>query len=249
MRERIRGFLICGVADLIEGAAGHRAGQFHFCRMLLWTIVLCLQVNPPVLRAQAGIPGDPVCRIPMLYDSVQATNGLPEYQVKAAIIHRCLELAKWPTESSASGSRRLRVGIFGKDQFGTSLKILKGNTVSGRKVAVSRVSSLAQARRCQLIFISSSETNRTAEILNGLAHLPVLTIGEVPAFTEQGGIINLLLVDRNIRLEVNAAAAREAGIVLHPGLIKLGARPEQSSPSQSPAAPAQAPGAAIQAGS
>jgi hypothetical protein len=80
-------------------------------------------------------------------------------------------------------------------------------------------------------------------MLNGLARAPVLTIGEIPGFTEQGGIINLLVVEnpatvpvaasssgtggpvarkRIIRFEVNAAAAKNAGIVLHPALVKLG---------------------------
>jgi hypothetical protein len=186
--------------------------------------------------------------MPLLYDSIQATNGWPEYQVKAAILFRCLELAKWPADVSGSASRRLRVGILGKNLFGPSLKLLKGKTVAGRKVIVTNVSGLEQARRCQLVFISSSETNRTPGILSGLVRMPVLTVGEIPGFTDQGGIINLLLVDKNIRLEVNAAAARQSGIVLHPGLIKLGTRAEEPSPSQSPPTPAQTPVTSSRAG-
>jgi hypothetical protein len=240
--EQIREFSTLGMADFPRPQVGPNAHRRHCRNLLLWmAFSFLLFGKPSAMHAQIGGVGDPICRMPLLYDSIQATNGWPEYEIKAAIIYRCLELAKWPAESSAASPRRLRVGILGKDLFGTSLRLLKGKTIAGRKVVVSSLSSLAQARRCQLVFFSSSETNRTGEVLNGLARLPVLTVGEIPGFTEQGGIINLLLVEKNIRLEVNAAAARQAGIVLHPGLIKLGARAEEPSPIQGPPAPTQAP--------
>src|SRR5436305_10686532 len=98
----------------------------------------------------------------MLSDSLQSTNGRPEYDVKAVIIYRCLELARWPAQALPSKARSLRIGILGHNQFGPSLKFLKGKKISGRKLVVTEVSGLAEARRCQLVFISSSETYRTA---------------------------------------------------------------------------------------
>jgi hypothetical protein len=183
----------------------------------------------------------------MLYDynSLQSTNGRPEYDVKAAIIYRCLEFVQWPAQALGSKSSPLRIGILGENQFGPSLRFLKGKKVAGRKLVVTEVSNASQTRKCQLVFISSSETNRASEILAELARSPVVTVGEIPGFTEQGGMINLLLVDnpttvptatttaagagtaartKSIRFEVNAAAAEKAGIVLHPALVKLGTR-------------------------
>src|SRR5262249_14560131 len=120
--------------------------------------------------------------------------------------------------------------------------LLKGKTIAGRKLVVTKVSGLAQARRCQLVFICSSEAERTAAMLNDLSGMPVLTVGETPRFAEQGGMINLLLVDKNIRFEVNAAAAEKSRIVLHPALVKLGARPEQPSSTETSTSPLSGPG-------
>jgi len=38
---------------------------------------------------------------------------------------------------------------------------------------------------------------------------------------EQGGMINLLLVGKNIRLEINSAAVEQARIVMDPKLISM----------------------------
>ena len=222
----------------------------HFVFWLAFTLYLAAKPLP--LHAQLGSASDPICRLPMLYDynSLQSTNGRPEYDVKAAIIYRCLEFVQWPAQAPGSKSSPLRIGILGQNQFGPSLRFLKGKKIAGRKLVVTEVSSLSQARKCQLVFISSSETNRIGEILDGLASAPVVTVGENPGFTEQGGMISLLVVDnpatvpsatssaagaataartKSIRFKVNAAAAERAGIVLHPALIKLGTLAQQPS--------------------
>ena len=46
-------------------------------------------------------------------------------------------------------------------------------------------------------------------------------LGFRPGFGEQGGMINLLLVGKNIRLEINLAAVEQARIVMDPKLISM----------------------------
>jgi len=230
--EKVCRFMVSGRASLFAESGRVRSCAARDGRAWFWmgfVVSAFVKLAVPGL-AQVGMVGERICRIPMLYDSIQATNGRAEYEVKAVILSRFLELARWPGQS-ASEPRRWRVGIFGKDTFGSSLKLLTGKKISGSKVIVAKVSSLAQARRCQMVFVSSTERTRTPELLNGLADQPVLTVGESPEFVHHGGIINLLLVEKHIELEVNPSAAKKAGLLLHPGLIKLGARSENSSPS------------------
>jgi hypothetical protein len=178
--------------------------------------------KPEPISAQIGSPGDPICRLRALPDGAVPPGRL-EYDVKAALLYRCLELVQWPPDAPAPNQAALTVGIFGKNQFGESLNCLVGKTISGRKLVIKKLSRMAQVLRCQLVFISASRTNDTAKILNRLAGLPILTVGEIPGFTEQGGIINLLLEGKNIRLEINQAAAEKARLLIDPKLIKLAA--------------------------
>jgi hypothetical protein len=193
--------------------------------------------KPEPINAQIGSPSDPICRLRVLPGEVVAA-GRREYDVKAALLYRCLELVQWPSETAAPQQAPLTVGIFGKNQFGESLNWLAGKSIAGRKLVVKKLSRKANASRCQLVFISISETNRTSEILNSLAGLPILTVGESPGFTVQGGMINLLLEGKNIRFEVNEAAAEKARILIDPKLIKAAApKAEPAQPQNSASGP------------
>src|SRR5262249_21654739 len=114
-----------------------------------------------------------------------------------------------------------RIGLIGKNPYLKSLTSLNGKIISGRKLVVKKLSRLQDAARCQSVFIGSSETERMAKILDELADLPVLTVGETPGFAEQGGIVNLLLEGKHVRLVINTAAAEKARITIDPELLKL----------------------------
>jgi len=144
-----------------------------------------------------------------------------EYVVKAAMLYRCAELVQWPSNAAAAAEPTLTIGVLGKNRFGKSLDRLAGKTVSGRKLVVRKFSRVSKAASCQLVFVSASEIKRTPKILETLAAFPVLTVGEAPGFAELGGMINLLLQDKYIKLEVNPVAAEKARIVLDPRLVKM----------------------------
>ena len=206
---------------------------FHYrCSLLLASVCLACEVlGPAPAVAQIGLPSDPICRLRAIPDG-EAISGKLEYDVKAALLYRCLELVQWPTNAFGSAPATLRIGIVGKNQFGESLDCLIGKTVAGRKLVVKRVSRLRQTSRFQLVFVSSSELQQTSKILNNLAPQPVLTMGEIPGFTQQGGMINLLLEGKSIRLEVNRAAAEKAGILLDPKLKQLAEALSRPVPAQ-----------------
>jgi hypothetical protein len=137
------------------------------------------------------------------------------------MLYRCLSLVHWPTNAPSGKGETIRIGFLGKNPFPKSLTSLNGKTISGRKLVVKKVSRLRDAARCQSVFISSSETENTSKIVDELADLPVLTVGETPGFAEQGGIVNLLLEGKHVRLEINTAAAEKARITIDPELLKL----------------------------
>ena len=205
--------------------------------LLRTTLAITAAATPSRLAAQIGSPSDPICRLPMLFDGLEIT-GRMEYDVKAALLYRCVELVQWPPETLAADPSTLRIGILGKNQFGQSLDCLKGKRVAGRKLVVTKISRVTQAARCQMVFVSGSESNKVSQILSALATAPVVTIGETAGFTEQGGMLNFLLSGRSIRLELNQAAAEKARIVLDPKLVQLaalftGPKPAQTNSSES----------------
>jgi hypothetical protein len=46
-------------------------------------------------------------------------------------------------------------------------------------------------------------------------------VGEDPVFAQSGGIINFMLKNGNVRLEVNLAAAKKAGLTISSRLLAV----------------------------
>jgi hypothetical protein len=179
------------------------------------------------LAAQFTTPTDPTCGLGYMKalpgTGTNSSAGQNEYDVKAAVLFRCLELVQWPTPigSAPAAQTPIVIGVLGKNPFGASLDSFSRKVLAGRPLVVTRLSNVADVAGCNLVFISASEKKQTAKILKKLAGLPVLTVGETPGFVEAGGMLNLMVDGKNLRLGVNKAAAEKAGIILDPQLVKL----------------------------
>ncbi len=100
----------------------------------------------------------------------------------------------WPDSAFSSADSALRVCVLGENQLGRSLgQIVDGKKAGGRTMSVSDVpgSAVADAKNCQIVFVSASETARAAEIASSLEGAPVLTVSEIGDFTNHGGMIGL----------------------------------------------------------
>jgi hypothetical protein len=60
-----------------------------------------------------------------------------------------------------------------------------------------------------------------SEALEGLNSAPVLTIGDTDGYAQRGIMINMYLEDKRVRFEINAEAARTAGLRISAKLLKL----------------------------
>jgi hypothetical protein len=60
-----------------------------------------------------------------------------------------------------------------------------------------------------------------ARNLDKASALPILTVGEDEAFAQNGGIINFVLKNGNVRLEIDLAAAKKAGLTISSRLLAV----------------------------
>jgi len=86
---------------------------------------------------------------------------------------------------------------------------------------IQRASEPAEVRRCQIVFISSSEKRRLAEILMALQGSKVLIVGESDGFADSGGTIQLMLEQNHIRFAINTDAAESSGLRISSKLLAL----------------------------
>ncbi|MGH9372166.1 MAG: YfiR family protein [Vicinamibacterales bacterium] len=145
----------------------------------------------------------------------------PEYRLKAAFVSKFPEFTEWP-ESALSNRKTLDLCVARPNPFGSSLSdLVVGETVRGRPLVARDVADARAIDTCQLLFVPRLPARARKALLARAATRPILTVGDYPGFLDEGGIVNLRLVDGQVRFEINVAAANRAGVRLSSQLLRL----------------------------
>ena len=157
------------------------------------------------------------------------SSPYPPYQHKALYLFNFAKFTEWPKEAFASDDAPFVIGILGSDPFGKDLDIIKGKTIKGRKLEVKYFKTVQEVAGCQMLFISSSESNRLAEAMSTLGNSSILTIAETDEFIQQSGMIKLVAEQKSsgamtVGFEINLPAAERASLKLDTQLLKLAKR-------------------------
>jgi len=154
--------------------------------------------------------------------SVFAQEKPSEYQVKAAYLYNFGRFVEWPAKVTTATTGSFTICILGDDPFGQALDAtLAGEMRGNQKVAARRISNPQEAVDCQILFISSSEAKRLNKIIEALGSSAVLTVSDIPQFSQRRGMIQLVSEGNRIRFEVNLTATQRAGITLSSELLKV----------------------------
>lgn len=154
---------------------------------------------------------------PLLAASHAAPPG--EYEVKAAFIHNIAKFVEWPAPVANTGKFTLCVA--GEDPSGGAFAGLHGKPVGGMVWEVAMTGARANLRDCRVVFIAASEAANLRRILAALHGSQALTVADSEGFAEEGVMINFYLEQNKVRLEINADAARQAGLKLGAQLLRL----------------------------
>jgi len=145
-----------------------------------------------------------------------------EYLIKAVFLYNFAKFTTWPAESFPDLQAPLYLCILGEDPFGAAMESIDGKSIKQRPLAVIRIAQVADAERCHILFVSTSEEERLRAILDDLRERPILTISDMPNFAQAGGTINLKTVEDRIRFDINVDAANAADLRLSSKLLRLG---------------------------
>lgn len=134
---------------------------------------------------------------------------------KAAIVYNIIRFAEFDGQPARPSVEPLRFCATASDPFSAALSGLEGRRIGSRTLDVRLVGSLSDASAgCDIAYVG----NETA-----VRRLPpdVLLIGDAPDFTRNGGAVGLIRLGRQIRFEINIAAARAAGVTFSSKLLRL----------------------------
>jgi hypothetical protein len=145
-----------------------------------------------------------------------------EYFVKAAFLCNFARFVEWAPDAFRTPEEPLAICVLGQDPFGAAMDdVVAGKSVQGRRFHVRRLSDARQTGRCQILFVSSSESKRSVSVLAAATPRGVLTVGEAGTATAEGMVITFTLSGGKVRFEINMAAAEGAGLRLSSKLLSL----------------------------
>jgi len=154
-----------------------------------------------------------------------------DYDVKAAYLYNFGHFVEWPANVASAQNDSFTVCVLGQDPFGPVLDAtLAGETIAGKRVAAKRISTPQESGNCQILFLSSAEEARLNKIIEALNKQAVLTVSDMPQFSQRGGMIQFVLEGKRVRFEVNLAAVQHAGLTLSSELLKVATTVRRNSP-------------------
>jgi hypothetical protein len=154
--------------------------------------------------------------LPPLAMQAQKTT---DYEVKAAYL---FNFGKFLRQPDTQRPPSFDICVLGHDDFGGALDKLTANEqMNGLPEHTLHVENAAAARRCAIVFISGSETDRLKQDLSDLAGTPVLTVSDLPHFVERGGMIEFQIQEKHVRFSVGLDAVTKAGLGLSSELLKV----------------------------
>jgi hypothetical protein len=199
--------------------SGPRHAGAHWARAVLALLVALATVAP--LRAQSP-------RAPL------------ESEVQAAYLINFLRYTQWPERSFDSRAAPYVIAVVGSEHVAARVRAVAGaaGRVDGRPVEVlwvpgargSRAApfdssqdreNLLQLQRSHLVFFHASAGNIPAQALSDLWGRPVLTVSDVPGFTQSGGMLGLVRRSGSIVFEANPVAIRNSRLMLSAKVLKL----------------------------
>ena len=157
-------------------------------------------------------------------ETLMAANSpvASEAQVKAVFLVNFGKYVDWPAAAFPNTNAPITIGVMGTDRFGEELQQeVEGKTINGRSFVIKHLASDSELVGCQILFISHSAGDRLSAILEKASALPLLTVGEDTQFARSGGMINFALKNGNVRLAINLAAAKKAGLTISSRLLAV----------------------------
>lgn len=153
---------------------------------------------------------------------LKAAPVYTESQVKALFLFNFAKYVEWPASAFPSDTAPMMIGVMGQDEIRDHLhRMVEHKSIHGHHILVQQLTEEDDFKCCHILFISAAESSRLGPILEKAGAWPILTVGEVPGFNEQGGMIKFTVKDENVRLEIHLEAARKQNLRISSKLLNV----------------------------
>ena len=140
--------------------------------------------------------------------TIAQTPAPQEYQVKAVYLFNFTQFVDWPPSTFSNAQEPIVIGVLGEK-------------VDNRSLVVRRYRRAEDIQACQVLFISRSEGMRIEHIVATLKDRSILTVSDADDFGQRGGMVRFVVDNSRIKLRINVAAAKAAGLTISSKLLRV----------------------------
>lgn len=178
-----------------------------------------------VLTLLAVLPGHPP----------QAQTIPLEAKIKAAYLYNFTKFVNWPEGALDDPQQPFRICILGSVPFEEHLAPLRQRSTGSHPIELRHIHQASEALDCQILYIGDQTSQTPAQVQAALGGRAILTTSSRPEFAAQGGMIGFVIHDQRVRLEMNLASTRRAGLRVNAQLVEVCVRVfESDTPAATP---------------
>jgi hypothetical protein len=144
-----------------------------------------------------------------------------ENDVKAVFLYNFTKFIEWPPPAAPAGGA-FRLCLLADADFADAVdRTITGETVEGRHLERVEPQSPDDVHNCAILYVGRRHSERAVRFLAAARNLPVLTVGEGPAFLEQGGAIGFVLENNRVRFDISTVAMQRSGLRVSSKLLRV----------------------------
>lgn len=131
-------------------------------------------------------------------------------KIKASFIYNFTRYFEWPESKETT----FNITILG-DNPGLAAKLTdmsSTKTVGAKKIVVHTINALAEATKPEILFILPDKSNALAEAVSKFKGKGTLIVTEKQGLAKVGAAINFVILENNIKFELNKTSAGKAGL-------------------------------------
>lgn len=149
-------------------------------------------------------------------------QGAPvsEHALKSALLFK---LPQFVYRADEARDRPLAVCLLGGPAFAARFEKLAQSPIDGRPVAYTKLVSINDAVRCDVVFIAQVDAGPLDVLVKRLATLTALSVSDAPGFAQAGGMVELAMgaPGAPVGILINRKAAKAQNIEFNAQLLRL----------------------------
>jgi len=142
-----------------------------------------------------------------------------KYVLISAYIYKFAQFTTWPSDKEDAG---FTVCVLGQDPFGSNLDPIKSRMINDERINLQYFKDAqADMSSCNVLYVASSEVSKVKDILATLKGTSVLTMSDIPGFSNSGGMVEFKQEGGKVGVWIALSAVRVRGLSISSKLLSL----------------------------